>query len=79
MASSRPRAADANDNKNVIVYNSFMVSSGCSNVANFRVEQAILDVKGRRNAAQIRNSPPARQPLARELLMITRPNEPRSP
>jgi len=52
-----------------------MVSSRCSNVANFRVEQAILDVEGRRNAAQVRNSPGAPALSARELLMITRRNE----
>jgi hypothetical protein len=49
--SSRAKAADANDEKNMTVKNSFMVFGGCSDVVESWVEQAILDTENRTNAA----------------------------
>jgi len=48
--SSRAKAADDNDNKNITGQNSLMMSKRCSDVVEPRVEHAILDAESRRNA-----------------------------
>jgi hypothetical protein len=48
--SSRAKAAEANDNKNMSAQNSFMIFQRCSDVVELRVEHAILDTESCRNA-----------------------------
>jgi len=45
------RAADASNEKNMSVQNSFMTSKGCSDVVESRVEHAIIDAESRRNCS----------------------------
>jgi hypothetical protein len=46
--SSRAKAAEANDNKNMTAQNSLMIFQRCSDVVESRVEHAILDTESRK-------------------------------